>query len=164
MNFRIDDDAEDNELPHFDDEEEEAGGGAEDVVEEESEEIIVEERPSYASGGAVASKSAPAKSAAKPAKKSKPKAKAKAKPKKAPKKKAKKPAKKAKKARKQRSLRARPSADAASVSHPAPDLSVSSKSPECIPGSFSLPRLFSRQNFEIQWPTACEKVIYFCSR
>ena len=39
MNFRIDDDAEDNELPHFDDEEEEAGGGAEEVVEEESEEI-----------------------------------------------------------------------------------------------------------------------------
>jgi outer membrane biosynthesis protein TonB len=93
MNFRIDDDAEDNELPRFDDEEE-AGGGEEDV-EEETEELIVEERPSYAAAPSTPARPAAKKAASKP--KAQPKAKPKAKPKKkaAPKKKAKKAAKKA---------------------------------------------------------------------
>ncbi len=51
MNFRIDDDAEENELPGFEDEEDDVAGG-DDVIEEESEELIVEERPQYPSGGA----------------------------------------------------------------------------------------------------------------
>ena len=92
MNFRMDDDTEDNELPHF--EEDDDAVGCEDVIEEETEELIIEERPGTSIAPPAPPKPAkPAGKAEKPARKPKKAAKKKAK-KSAPKKKAKKPAKK----------------------------------------------------------------------
>jgi hypothetical protein len=92
MNFRMDDDTEDNELPHFEDDDDAVGG--DDVIEEETEELIIEERPGTSIAPPAPPKPAkPAGKAKKPARKAKKAAKKKAK-KAAPKKKARKAAKK----------------------------------------------------------------------
>ena len=62
MNFRMDDDTEETELPHFEEDDDDAVGG-EDVVEEETEELIIEERPGNAPAPPAPSK--PAKPAVK---------------------------------------------------------------------------------------------------